>query len=159
MRRNDFERFRGIMNGLAKVYERELDSVLLDAYWLVLRDWTIDEFDQAAAHLMRTSVYMPRPADFNQLRTAAELTAGEAWQLVVSGGKLEPGSRAHRAAMIVGGQRHVRMANIQRDLPHIERRFIAAYDDLVDADQAREGLPQLTPPPREALQQLDGEDR
>jgi hypothetical protein len=146
MRTDDYSRFRAVMTGMAKVYEREIDAPLLDAYWLALRTWDLGDFESAAGHLIGTSKFMPRPADFNGLRQAAELTAGEAWALALSGAALDPGSRIARAAAIVGGQQHMRMADIERDLPHIQRRFLAAYEELADADQTRAALPQIAGP-------------
>ena len=142
----DRKRFQAIMAGMAKVYEREIDAPLLDAYWLALRTWDLGDFESAAGHLIGTSKFMPRPADFNDLRRAAEPTAGEAWALALSGTALEPGSRIARAAAIVGGQQRMRMADIERDLPHIQRRFLAVYAELADADQTRAALPQIAGP-------------
>lgn len=143
MQTTDFERFRNVIVGMAKMYEREVDGVLLDAYWLALREWPLEDFEAAAGHLMRESKFMPRPADFTALRRAGELTAGEAWDLVLSGARLEPHSRVARASQIVGGQRRIRMANIERDLPHIQRRFFEVYRELGDVESARDELPQL----------------
>ena len=80
MQQSDFQRFRAVMTGMAKVYERELDALLLDAYWVALRDWSLEDFERAAGELMRTNEFMPRPAAFNALRKAAtKLLASEAW--------------------------------------------------------------------------------
>jgi hypothetical protein len=135
------------MAGMAKLYEREIDGVLLDAYWLALRAWPLQDFERAAGHLMATCKFMPRPADFNDLRRAGELTAGEAWEIVLRGDRLEPGSRAERAARIVGGQQRIRHADIERDLPHVQRRFMEAYDELIDVDAVRTALPGIAPRP------------
>jgi hypothetical protein len=35
------------------------------------------------------------------------------------------------------------MANTERDLPHIQRRFLEAYEELTDVDSVREALPQI----------------
>jgi hypothetical protein len=144
MQAPDRERFRAVMTGMAKVYEREIDAPLLDAYWLALREWSLDDFERAAGHLMATSKFMPRPADFNELRKAGQLTAGEAWEQVLKGRPLPPGGRAERAANIVGGQHQIRMADIERDLPHIQRRFMEAYNELTEVDAIREAIPQIT---------------
>ena len=140
MQQSDFERFREIMAGMAKVYERELDGPLLDAYWLALRDWNLADFETGAAHLMQTSEFMPRPAAFTALRRSSEPTAGEAWELALHG-QAEPGSRADRAAQIVSNGRRLAMLDIERELPHVQRRFFQVYDELSDVDEARVALP------------------
>lgn len=143
MEPHDMSRFRAVMAGMAKLYEKELDGVLLDAYWLALRNWSLTDFEDAAGHLMATAKFMPRPADFNELRKAGEPTAGEAWAVVLSGAKLEPGSVMERAANAVGGQKQIRMANIEHDLPHVQRRFIESYEAIRDAQEVRNSVPQI----------------
>lgn len=83
MQQADFTRFRAVMTGMGELYQRELSGPLLDAYWLALRDWPLAEFEAAAAHLMATATFMPRPAEFNALRKAGRQTAGEAWLAVL----------------------------------------------------------------------------
>jgi hypothetical protein len=56
---------------------------------------------------------------------------------------LDPNSRAARAAQIVGGQYAIRHADIERDLPFVQKRFMEAYADLTDVDSVREALPQI----------------
>jgi hypothetical protein len=143
MEPTDFNRFRAVMAGMAKLYDKEIDSLLLDAYWLALRDWSLPDFEAAASHLMSAAKFMPRPAEFNELRKAGQLTGGEAWAFVLSGKSLEPGTVIARAADAVGGQRFIRAANIERDLPHIQRRFLEAYEEISDAQMVREVIPQI----------------
>lgn len=143
----DFNRFRAVMAGMSKLYDKEIDAVLLDAYWLALRDWRLEDFESAAGHLMANSEFMPRPAAFNALRKAGTPTAHEAWTRVLSGAQLEPGSVTERAANAMGGQQRIRMADIERDLPHIQRRFIEAYEGMTDAEAIREAVPQIANQP------------
>lgn len=151
------------MAGMAKLYEREIDAPLLDAYWLALRDWTLEEFESAAGHLMRESKFMPRPAEFTALRKAARMTAGEAWALVLNyvrhgyvrwqgGGVTQMGAVTKpeseiidRAVNAIGGYEAVAMS--ETDKTHfLERRFCEHYESIQDAEDIRECLPQLTGP-------------
>ena len=150
MQDTDAARFRAVMHGLCKVYAVEPDAALLDAYWLALHSWPLSEFEAAAAQLMRVSKFMPRPADFNDLRKAAEPTPGEAWTLAmkVRGHwerrpdiRSEIGARIDRAALAVGGYTAMGMANIETELPHMQRRFLQFYDEMTDVDQTRAALP------------------
>ena len=121
---------------MAKVYEREIDPVLLDAYWLALREWSLAEFQAAAAELMRTSKFMPRPSEFNDLRKKAlRKTAAEAW--FTSGTSSDP--RANRAMAIAAQGRYV--GHIPRDeLPFVQKRFAEVYDELEDVEETRAAL-------------------
>lgn len=136
MQQAEFERFRNVMTGMAKVYEREIDGVLLDAYWLCLRQWTLPEFEAAAARLMQTSKFMPRPADFNELRqSVTRLTAAEAWFTI--GTSDDP--RANRAMQIATQGRYVGHIPID-ELQWVQKRFLEVYDELTDVEETRQTL-------------------
>lgn len=145
MQQADFQRFHALMHGMAKVYERELDELLLDAYWLCLRDWSYDEFALAAAHQMLTSKFMPRPADFNDLRKAAQPTAGEAWLNVIAhcrggyrnGGGVSPD--IDRIVAMLGGYRTLAMMPTD-ELHWQEKRFTQHFEELADVTTARQAL-------------------
>lgn len=141
MQPTDRAEFAQVMNGMAAIKGRDLTPEALKLWWAALADWSIDEFKAAAAHLLKACAFMPTPYDFEQLRRAGDMTAGEAWELVLSGKPLE--GRALRAARAVGGQYAIRHAHIERDLPHFERRFKEAYAELTDVDQVRDALPQI----------------
>lgn len=150
MQANDFTRFRAVLAGMAKLYERELDAPLLDAYWLALRDWSLSDFERAAAHLMGRSRFMPRPADFNDLRKASSMTAGEAWSaaLAHARGAWRSGpavSEVERAVQAIGGWLVLAHANVD-SLQFIERRFADAFADLETAVATREALPSIAGP-------------
>lgn len=149
MKQDDFKRFNAVMNAMAKLYEKEIDEAVLDLYWITLRDWSLPDFESAAAHLMGKLVFMPRPSDFNALKRAGELTAGEAWEIALKkctcwhGGET-PGGRIDRAAKAIGGYHAIAMADQQTALPHLERRFKEAYEELSDVEPVRQALPHLT---------------
>jgi hypothetical protein len=143
MQPSDKPKFVTTLVGLAAIKGRELTDEAIDLWWLSMSSWSIEDFTAAAAHLISACQFMPTPYDFAQLRKAGEPTAGEAWERVLSGVRLDPGSRTERAARIVGGQYAIRHANVEKDLPFIERRFKEAYEDLRDVDQVREALPQI----------------
>lgn len=146
MHPSDKPKFVTTLVGLAAIKNRELTDEAIDLWWLSMARWTIEDFTAAAAHLITACQFMPTPYDFAQLRKAGELTAGEAWERVLSGAKLDSNSRAARAARIVGGQVAIRHADIERDLPFVQKRFLEAYGDLSDVDGARQALPQIAQP-------------
>lgn len=148
--------FRNVMVGMARMYERDLDGPLLDAYWLALRAWTLQEFEQAAAHLMANSKWMPRPADFTALRRAGRKTPGEAWALakhswstggrnVVTGeisGATSGDELVDQAVRMIGGY-SVIARSTDEQLGYLERRFCEHYESLQDVTETREAVPQI----------------
>lgn len=142
MNATDKQNFVAVLVGLSAIKPgKGLTPEAIEVWWMAMRDWDLADFRDAAALLTKTCQFMPSPYDFEQIRKAGELTAGEAWELALSGALLEPGSRTERAARICGGQTHIRHADIERDLPHIQRRFMEIYDELIDVDSARQALP------------------
>lgn len=150
MNTDDFPRFRSVLAGMAKLYERELDGPLLDAYWLALGDWSLGDFEQASRRLMATSRFMPRPADYHALRKqASAVTAGEAWAAALEhcrkglhhyGGKAAP--EIERAVRAIGGWR-VLGHTPEDELRHVERRFAQHFAEISEAADVREDLPAL----------------
>lgn len=139
----DRPEFMRVLNGLAAIKSKDITPEALSLWWSAMSRWSIEEFKSAASHLVGACQFMPTPYDFEQLRKAGQPTAGEAWQRVLGGSELDPGSREERAARIVGGQYHIRHANIEKDLPFIARRFREVYEELTEADGVREALPEI----------------
>ncbi len=153
MRPEDFQRFNAVMNGMAKLYERDLDAPLLDAYWLALREWPLDAFENAAAHLMGKAKFMPRPSEFNELRKAQKPVAAEAWLKArwscgtaytpngyVGGTSGDP--LIDKAVAVIGGYGAIAMCD-ESKLHFLERRFKEVYESIEDAQEVRQALPQL----------------
>jgi hypothetical protein len=148
MQQNEFERFRDIMRGMGRMYSFDVDAVVLDAYWMALQYLQFDEFEMMASYLMGNSKFMPRPVDFKEIRKSSEHTAGEAWEIALKNCTCwrtgnSPGGRIDRAAGAVGGYRTIAMADTETSLPHIERRFKEAYEELSDVEESREALQEI----------------
>jgi hypothetical protein len=148
----DYERFRSVLTGMAELYQRELSPTLLDAYWLALRDWTLDDFEAGAGRLMATSTFMPRPADWHELRKASAMTAGEAWERAIAACKSWRNGTASvdpltdRVVRIVGGYEQLAMEPSKSQ--HFTRdRFMAIYDQLAEAEATRAAVPAIAGPP------------
>lgn len=139
----DRKEFLEIVLGFAELRGRQLSAPALELYWRAMESWPLSTFKAAAAHLVRTCEFMPTPFHFEQLRRAGEPTAAEAWEQVLKGEPLVGGSRTHRAAATIGGQYHVRHADLVHEVPHLRRHFIEAYDELAEVDPVREELPAI----------------
>ena len=155
MQASDFATFRAVMTGLGKVYEREIDQPLLDAYWLALEDWGIAEFSAAARHLMRRGRFFPRPSDFEDLRrSATQRDAVEAWETArriarnaISLGRVRTDVTSgdvliDRAVAAIGGYGTIALCD-HAWLHALERRFLDAYSEMRDVAEARAALPHL----------------
>jgi hypothetical protein len=143
----DKRKFLEIVNGMAAIKPgKPLTPAALDLFWNSMRRWSLDEFEQAANHLMTSVEFMPNPFHFEQLRKAGQKTAGEAWVGVLNGSALVPGSREARAAQVCGGQFAIRHANVERELPFMQRRFMEIYDELSEVDVVRDALPGIVDP-------------
>lgn len=153
MHPTDRTEFVRVLNGLAAIKGKDLTPEALSLWWAAMSRWSLEDFKAAASHLVTSCQFMPSPYNFEQLKRAGDLTAGEAWELVLNGAKLEPGSRAERAARIVGGQYAIRHANVEKELPFVARRFKEAYEELSDVDSVRQSVPQIA---RRELPALDG---
>lgn len=153
----DYQRFKAVMTGMGKLYERELDKPLLDAYWLALTTWSLTDFEAGAGQLMRTSEFLPRPAAFEALRQAGRPTAAEAWERArrASGSAIQCGHVTHngtcgdelidRAVRGIGGYGVIAMCETDK-LPFLERRFAEHYSQLQDAEEVRQAVPQIAGP-------------
>jgi hypothetical protein len=148
MQLTDFERFKSIMAGMGRMFGTDMDGVILDAYWLALKSWPIDEFEAAAGHLMGTAEFMPKPAAFNQLRkTAGEHSAGEAWAKVlhtIRTKDLSSGVMVDRKTDLVvyqmGGYRALGMTNSDQ-MPWRQKQFNELWEHMGEVVEARKALP------------------
>lgn len=160
----DGKRFRDLIRGMGRLFGAEPDALVLDAYWLALRDWDYTELEAAAGHLMRTAKFMPRPADFRELRKAGEQTAAEAWVLVLQNVRrseyrrgVTVGGRADLAVKGMGGYAALGKRNPDKLNEFGLREFREQWDEAADREEVRAALPSLTPPEtRPALRNASG---
>lgn len=152
MQPTDKRGFVEVLNGLAAIKGKELTKEALELWWSAMSRWSLEDFKGAASHLVSSCQFMPTPYDFEQLRRAGEPTAAEAWTAALESCKewrnpeLLPNGRISRAARAIGGFRAIAYADIENDLPHIQRRFLEAYEELSDVESVRDALPELTRP-------------
>jgi hypothetical protein len=155
MRPADGQKFRELLRAMSRVLPcqsgAELDNPMLDVYWLALRDWPLVDFEGACGHLLKTSKFMPRPCDFTELLKADDLTAGEAWALVLEaarGGYECPEDPVIQAAVrAIGGIRAIGMST-RENTPHLERRFCEHFEAISEREEVREALPSIAGPSR-----------
>lgn len=150
MQPTDGKRFRDLLRGMSRAFGSDIDTVTLDVYWLALSDWTLEEFETAAAHLLRNSKFMPRPSEFNALKKAGKFTATEAWDAILQhckgayrdGSGVDNGGPVDLAVRGIGGYRAIAMHNLDY-LPILQRQFVDRFEELDDAMEIRHSVPQL----------------
>jgi hypothetical protein len=146
----DRAEFVAVLNALALVKPgaNKLTPEAIDLWWNAMSGWPLQSFKAAASHLSRTHEFMPSPFHFEQLRTAGQPTAAEAWVIAMANltswrtGSSTAGAFIDHVVKLVGGYHALAMAT-EKDLPFIERRFKEYYDDSRDKEAVRLALPQV----------------
>lgn len=149
MQPGDKIEFVEVLNGLAAIKGKELTKEAISLWWAAMAKWSLQDFKGAASHLVGACQFMPSPFDFEQLKKAGEPTPSEAWVIANRAcckwrtPEQLPNGRIARAAAAVGGFQAIAMADTERELPHLARRFISAYEEMSDVDHTRRELPQI----------------
>ena len=159
MQDNEKPQFVAILNGLAAIKPgAKLTPEAYAIWWDSMQGWPLEEFKAAANHLARTEEFFPNPFHFEKLRKAGRATAGEAWDHVLryvrtgsySGyngpGRVEkPSADAERAVNAIGGYRIIAQSE-ESEHGHMLHRFTQNYDDIREASDVREAVPQIANP-------------
>jgi hypothetical protein len=144
MTRKDFPAFTKVVLGFAEVRGKKLSEEALEIYWRAMAHWTLADFEEAAAVLLRTSRFMPTPKEFEDLRKRATETAPEAWVEILRRARRGDfdlaglSSAARLAVTALGGIRAVAMSETAHT-HFLEKRFCEHYGELQDAYTARNG--------------------
>jgi hypothetical protein len=156
MTANDRAQFLEIVVGFAELKGRALSAPALELYWHAMSAWPLEDFKQAAEHLLSRCEFMPTPKDFEDLRRAGRPTAAEAWAVVLAyvrtgsydrsrpriNPQPEPSPLAQRVVATLGG--YVAIAKSPEEYLHLrERSFCERYEEMQDASDVREALPQI----------------
>lgn len=151
MQATDKADFLKVMNGIAAMRKSTLIPEVLDLWWACMADWKLEDFKAAAIQVLKTSTFMPMPKDFEDLRKAGRETAGEVfagirqWLVYTANGyTLDPKTpRAiYSAIRAMGGPNAYAMCDEEK-LPFLERRFCEHYDQITEAHDSREAVPQI----------------
>jgi len=146
---NDRPEFVRVLNGLAAIRRVDLTKDAYELWWQCLKDWPVSDFKDAAGYLLKNCQFLPTPYDFEQLRKKGETSAREAWALALdhAGGAWRKGvlgdAMTDRVIAMLGGYPVIALTSTDK-LGFLERRFMDAYNDLLDTDGVRKALPDLT---------------
>ncbi len=145
----DRPEFVQVLNGLAAIKRVDLTKDIYELWWRCMKDWSIDAFKDAAGYLLLNCQFMPNPYDFEQLRKKGEVSAHEAWAMAMHHveGAWRQGvlgdALIDRVVAALGGYSVIALTHKDK-LGFLERRFLDAYNDLLDSSVVREALPDLT---------------
>lgn len=158
----DRSKFLEVVVGFAELKGKQLSAPALELYWRALQGWPIEDFMTAAEHLIRTCEFMPLPKDFEDLRKAGRMTAGEAFARAVANcgschsamGYTSGGTCGDpfidRVVRAIGGYRTIAMCDSDK-LHFLEKRFAEHFETMQEADDVRDDVPQIAYKPRELL--------
>lgn len=147
---DDKPEFVRILNGLAAIKRVDLTKEAYEMWWAAMRDWSVDDFRDAAGYLLKNSEFMPSPYDFQQLRKLDQPNPHEAWAMALrhAEGGWRQGALGEagidRAVETIGGYYQIAMCD-QDKLAFVQRRFMDAYESLSESDIARQALPNFAP--------------
>jgi len=150
---NDKPEFVRVITSLAAIKGKDLTKDVLLLWWQCLKDWPVDDFRDAAGYLLKNCQFMATPYDFEQLRKKGEVSAREAWAMALhhADGAWRQGvlgdALTDQVAATLGGYSVIALTHKDK-LGFLERRFLDAYNDLLDTSVVREALPDLTERPR-----------
>lgn len=145
---SDRPEFVRVLNSLAAIRRVDVTKESYELWWQCLKDWPIDDFKKAASYLLKNCQFMPTPYDFEQLRKKGEVSAHEAWAKAMNHaeGAWRQGvlgdALTDRVIAMLGGYSVIAFTNKDK-LGFLERRFLDAYNDLLDTNGARKALPDL----------------
>ena len=154
MQPTDKPRFATIVTCIYGLKDKTPTKVQLEAWWIAMQaDWTIEEFEAAAAKVMQTAEYLATPADFAKLRKAATPDAGAAWALVmqhIRSGKYRDGIPIgdpviDAAAAAVGGYKAIAFHDVDK-LHFLARTFGEHFETAQNRHETLAALPNLKPP-------------
>lgn len=169
----DKKRFSSVMLSLSlalKMYGRELSAELQQVYWNALQDLTDDEFEFAAAVVMRRDTEFPTPSQLLEIAhppaedpvTAAARTMDKALSLTEycprtgtwwSGERIRHalGEAAYQAFHACGGSAAFRQVDDPYHGARVRRDFVECYQRVLRADPltslpaSRTPMPLLAP--------------
>lgn len=146
----DRKKFLEVVVGFAELKGKQLSAPALELYWRALSHWPLEDFLAAAEQLVRTCEFMPTPKDFEDLRKADRPTSGEAWIHALStahrwreGYSISSGDEfVDRVVRAIGGYRTIAMCDTEKT-HFLERRFSEHFEEMQEANDTREAVPQL----------------
>jgi hypothetical protein len=151
--------FVKVVMGFAELRGKNLSLPAVELFWAAMQDWELINFKAAAAHLLKTHDFtynLPGPKDFEDLRKAGRMTAGEAFAKALewarTGAYRHPAQTPEamlidRVVQAMGGWGALCGSDPEK-IHFTEKRFAEHYETIEDATDTRQALPQIAAPVR-----------
>lgn len=154
MQKADQPEFLKVLNGMATMKRSPLTPEAIDLWWECMRGWTLGDFKLVAAELLASNKWMPEVYDFNEFKRKGDMTAGEAFTLVLehvrtSRYEKHPSigdSRIDNVVRMMGGWKAIAFSNPEH-VHFLEKRFAEHFASQRDVSAARVALCNLTDAP------------
>ncbi|MDR5727938.1 MAG: DUF6475 domain-containing protein [Terriglobia bacterium] len=152
MRPEDKTEFAQTVTAMASHKRQTLTAMDHRFWWEGMQDWTLADFQAAAFQLVKTKEFMPSMKDFEDLRKAGRMTAGEAFAKAIhwartgtygNPAKTPEAIFIDRVVHAMGGWSRI-TGHDPEQLQWLEKSFAEHYADIQDATDTREALPQIT---------------
>lgn len=158
---SDKSEFSKILGGISEIRGKPLSREGMAMYWLALSHWSMEEFRQAAKHLLSHSQFMPTPYDFEQLRKkSSDETAGEAWEqvrrVIRHRHHSDPTSinpKVDKIVRMLGGYTTLGLTPSE-EMQWREKKFFELWETQSDVEEVRQALPLLDGDRKAALDNL-----
>lgn len=85
MEKHDIKRFAVIMGTLYITYDRDPNTIQIDAYFNAMLDLAIEQVESAARKWIQIGKFFPKPVELREIAQPdmTDYEAGQAWQLAV----------------------------------------------------------------------------
>lgn len=154
MRPEDKVEFAQTVTAMASHKRQTLTAMDHRFWWEGMQAWTLADFQAAAFQLVKTRDFMPSMKDFEDLRKAGRMTAGEAFAKALewarTGAYRYPAQTPEamlidRVVQAMGGW--IALCGSDPEKIHFtEKRFAEHYETIEDATDTRVALPQIAGP-------------
>ncbi|MCP4569480.1 MAG: hypothetical protein GY841_18035 [FCB group bacterium] len=137
MKQSDKTQFIDIIGSLAEIHSRQLSETAIKIYWFALKEFTIEQIKQTAAHLIKYSEFMPKPADFTKILEPADQDQAQLQaqlvlnRIMIHGSQGRPPTFADPTTRAVldsmGGYKTICRTMTQKQEPFWKREFRHLY--------------------------------
>ena len=128
-------KFAALMEQLGIVYGKEMDELILRAYWAALKDVPIDSLEASVQAHIATEQWFPKPCELRG--NASKSLAIMAWDSVIAAAESVGAYRrvdfedqtVNATVRYLGGWPAI-CAMGSREEPHVRKEFLATYAEL-----------------------------
>lgn len=146
MNTSDKTRFAHLLGLLAETFHKPLSHAQLEAFWIATNNLTLQQLETATLHLLKSSKFMPTPAD---IREAAQplpspLEAAAAWESIINRFRnpqaSQPSNLALRTLKLIGGWNTLGNRSPEENDTWSRKEFLRLYEELASSPSHSQNL-------------------